>query len=294
MQNPWGGHTGGPPTSSPGRCQTPPPPSPYGALSPLVTARLSPPRCAGTGGPAPSPGCTSPSRGRGEPRARSRSTQQPAPTPRHGRPRPGRGSAGQTRAGASPRARRSPRNAIKSSAPPAARCQEPGAGGRGTRPHGGLWRGRRQAVRTGTGEGPRSRGEGRSRAVGPLPGQGDEGLCGNRHPARPGLAEPVSRALRPCGVAARERSQSRAETPSGSPGPPGMSRALALPPQAAAACHRPAALSGSGALSLAESENKPRKISGERNTVAVIYLYFSTKFDTVFHKTLLKNIIQTR
>lgn len=37
-----------------------------------------------------------------------------------------------------------------------------------------------------------------------------------------------------------------------------------------------------------------KKISGERNTVAVIYLYFSTKFDTVFHKTLLKNIIQTR
>lgn len=41
-------------------------------------------------------------------------------------------------------------------------------------------------------------------------------------------------------------------------------------------------------------KNKGRKISGERNTVAVIYLYFSTKFDTVFHKTLLKNIIQTR
>lgn len=44
----------------------------------------------------------------------------------------------------------------------------------------------------------------------------------------------------------------------------------------------------------AELEKQTKKISGERNTVAVIYLYFSTKFDTVFHKTLLKNIIQTR
>lgn len=44
----------------------------------------------------------------------------------------------------------------------------------------------------------------------------------------------------------------------------------------------------------AELENQTKKISGERNTVAVIYMYFSTKFDTVFHKTLLKNIIQTR
>lgn len=44
----------------------------------------------------------------------------------------------------------------------------------------------------------------------------------------------------------------------------------------------------------AELEKQIKKISGERNTVAVIYLYFSTKFDTVFHKTLLKNIIQTR
>lgn len=44
----------------------------------------------------------------------------------------------------------------------------------------------------------------------------------------------------------------------------------------------------------AELEKPTKKISGERNTVAVIYLYFSTKFDTVFHKTLLKNIIQTR
>lgn len=43
-----------------------------------------------------------------------------------------------------------------------------------------------------------------------------------------------------------------------------------------------------------ELEKQTKKISGERNTVAVIYLYFSTKFDTVFHKTLLKNIIQTR
>lgn len=151
-------------------------------------------------------------------------------------------------------------------------------------------------MRTGTGEGLRSRGEGCSCAVGTLPGRGDEGLCGNRHPARPGLAEPVSRALRPCGVAARDGAGAVPRPRAGAQGlpPPGMSRALALPPQAAAACHRPAAPSGSGALSLAELENKPRKISGERNTVAVIYLYFSTKFDTVFHKTLLKNIIQIR
>lgn len=132
--------------------------------------------------------------------------------------------------------------------------------------------------------------------VGTLPGRGDEGLCGNRHLARPGLAEPVSCALRPCGVAARDGAGAVPRPRAGAQGLPplGTSRALALPPQAAAACHRPAAPSGSGALSLAELENKPRKISGERNTVAVIYLYFSTKFDTVFHKTLLKNIIQIR
>lgn len=110
-----------PPQSSPGRCQTPPP---------------IPIRCFISTGdsealPAVPPGRTSPARSRREPRARLRSTQQPAPTPR---PR----LCWPDQRGGFPTCPPQPsqRNKVLSTGH--------GAGGRGTRPRGGLWRDRRR------------------------------------------------------------------------------------------------------------------------------------------------------
>lgn len=110
---------------------------------------------------------------------------------------------------------------------------------------------------------------------------GDEAMKGRAGPAAGAGGAGKSRPEAPRGGS---EGPSRAGTPSGSPGTPGCGGDRRF----LAGSRRPPSPRG-------PSLNwKTEKISGERNTVAVIYLYFSTKFDTVFHKTLLKNIIQTR
>lgn len=149
---------------------------------------------------------------------------------------------------------------------------------------------------------------------------GNEGLCRNRCPAlgARGWQEQVSRALRPCDEgltrlgAEAVRDRMRAGTPtmvsaSQEPGGGHVAPAAALRsrtsrrlPCPAAAALRSGAARAPRARVLPACRRccwlnwKTNKISGERNTVAVKYLYFSTKFDTVFHKTLLRNINQTR
>lgn len=210
----------------------------------------------------------------------------------------------------------SPRNAIKSSALAVSQCEQLGllAGPPGA--CGGPGRAGPRHWASGSREQSGTTVLGWGHGAWRLLGDGSEGLCRTqrltRHQGLAGAGKWCPEALRGGG-----RGWSCAETPSGSQShpawsgcqhssqcpAPAMSPAVPtslrqLPPGTRSTgthCARQhPGLASLRVLLPAELEKQTKKISGERNTVAVIYLYFSTKFDTVFHKTLLKNTIQTR